>query len=272
MTSTYQFLDCGNRKKIEKFGEYTLVRPCPQAIWKPFSPDLWNKFDSEFVRVGSEKGTWQGTKLPQAWDISTDNGLKWTIEPNEFGNIGIFTEHWTYTEDLFKFFDKQEPVLNLFSYSGSNMIALLKEGYTSTAVDSSKSAMESYSKNLANNDISRDGQRLILEDAIKFVARETRRNKQYGNIIVDAPSFGRGSKGEVFDIDQQLVDLFVHLEKLLKPDGKLVLTLHSPRFTIEGLKIFLGQIFKNKTIKPKEILNPTASGIGLPSGIIIFIS
>jgi len=268
---SYQFLDCGNRKKIEKFGEYILIRPCPQAIWKPFTPEIWSTFDSEFIRTGSEKGTWQGKKLPQSWEVTTDSGLKWIIEPNDFGNVGIFTEHFTYTTDLFQFFDKNEHILDLFSYSGSNIIELLKNGYTATAVDSSKSAMDAYSKNLENNQISRDGQRLILEDAIKFVAREVRREKKYGSMIVDAPSFGRGNKGEVFDIDQQLVDLFTHLEKLLKPDGKLVLTLHSPRFTVEGLKIFLSQIFKNKTIQPKEILNMSKSGVGLPSGIIIFI-
>jgi 23S rRNA (cytosine1962-C5)-methyltransferase len=272
VTYTYKFLDCGNRKKIEKFGDFILIRPCPQAIWKPFNPSIWTKFDSEFVRIGSEKGTWQGLKLPKNWEIITDSGLKWTIEPNDFGNVGIFTEHWTYTADLFKFFNKNEHILDLFSYSGSNIIELLQNGYKATAVDSSKSAMESYTKNLENNNISRDGQRLILEDAIKFVAREVRREKKYGSVMVDAPSFGRGNKGEVFDIDQQLVDLFVHLESLLKPDGKLVLTLHSPRFTIEGLKIFLGQIFKNKKIEPKEILNQSESGVGLPSGIIIFIS
>jgi len=266
----YQLLDCGNKRKIEQFGNYKLIRPCPQAFWEISDPKIWEEFDSEFVRTGNEKGVWKTrTRLPKNWEIQVINNLKFKIEPNEFGNVGVFTEHWQYLNDLYQMFDPKDPVLSLFSYTGSTSVPLVSKGYKVTVVDSSKNAITDYATNLEINHLSRDGQRLILEDAIKFIKREIRRNKKYASILVDAPSFGRGTKGEIFNIEDHLEVIIDDCKKLLTPNGKLVLTLHSPRFTPSILEIFIQSKFKNKQVLVNEIINPCTSKQRLPSGFLV---
>ena len=111
-----------------------------------------------------------------------------------------------------------------------------------------------------------------MEDANKFVAREIRRNSQYDGIIMDAPSFGRGTKGEVFNIEDDLLKLLLSCRELLTKRGKMVYTLHSPRFTPAILENLTKSLFPNKTVKVEEILNPCKSGITLPSGFLVKIS
>jgi 23S rRNA (cytosine1962-C5)-methyltransferase len=275
--NTYKLLDCGDYKKVEMLGDYKFVRPCPQACWKPFDPSLWHNVDVEFQRIGEEKGVYNilNKRAPDSWTIENNFGVKWEITPNEFGNIGVFTEHWCYSYDLPEFFgspDTCKKVLNLFTYSGSNCVNLVKSGYSVTAVDSSKVALGTYTKNLEENGLSRDGQRLILEDCYKFIAREERREAKYDAIMIDAPSYGRGTKGELFKIEDNLRDLLETAKQILSDNGKMVVTLHSPRFTPSILEIMISQIFENKTVICEEILNPCESGVKLPSGFLIKIS
>lgn len=266
----YRLLDCGDKEKVEMFGPWKLIRPCPQALWKKTKPNLWEKPDSVFIRTGEEKGYWQKhSNVPDKWLVESSNGLKWEVEPNQFGNIGVFTEHWLYAEDLLKLFDPKSKVLNLFTYSGSNCVILAKNGIQITAVDSSKQAMTTYNTNLENNGISKDGQRFILEDAFKFIAREVRREAKYDGLMIDAPSYGRGTKGEVFKIEDHLVDMLHTCRELMHDQSKLILTLHSPRFTPEILRILCSQIFSNKTVETGEIVQTCESGIYLPSGFLV---
>jgi 23S rRNA (cytosine1962-C5)-methyltransferase len=282
--SKYELLDCGNGQKVEMLGDYKVIRPCPQAIWKPFNPKLWEYADTIFARTTGEKGEWKAQKnpdeikrnklgmgVPTSWTITSPTGLEWNVEPNEFGNIGVFTEHWQYGPDLVNFFDKKGKVLNLFSYTGSSCVDLVKAGYKITVVDSSSAAIDHYTHNLGLNGLSREGQRLILEDVYKFIAREVRRDSKYDAIMCDAPSFGRGTKGEVFNIEDHLVQILETCNKLLSKKGKMVLTLHSPRFTPQILKILCEQIFGGKKIEVSEILNPCKSGVMLPSGFLVKI-
>ncbi|NJL96388.1 hypothetical protein HC766_00380 [Candidatus Gracilibacteria bacterium] len=279
----YQLLDCGNQKKLEKYGKYILIRPCPQAIWQPYSQELWSKAHSEFIKESSEKGQWKalqnpeglkrnklGSGIPDNWEIMND-GTKWRIEPNEYGNIGVFTEHWTYLNEVIQNFSNKGKTLSLFTYTGSNTVDLVKADHKVTVVDSSKNAIDGYTFNLGLNNLSREGQRLILEDVLKFTAREIRRGTLYSNIICDAPSFGRGTKGEVFDIDKNLVELLDTCKQLLTPKGKIFFSLHSPRYTITGLQNLAKQLFPKHQVTIEEILNPCNSGINLPSGHLIKI-
>jgi len=272
-SNLYQLLDCGDKQKLEKFGKYIVLRPCPQALWKKRQPDLWQKIDLEFIRTSNEKGVWKkhNPKVPDTWSVISKGNLKWQISPNQFGNVGIFTEHWLYSFKLPEFFDSGKRVLNLFSYTGSNCLDLVKAGYKVTVVDSSKNAMTTYAENLNQNKLSREGQRLILEDALKFVAREIRREKSYDAIMIDAPSFGRGTKGEVFNIEDNLLILLKYARDLMHSDTKLVFTLHSPRFTIGILQNLFVDIFDNTKIEIKELLNPCLSGVTLPSGFLVMV-
>ncbi|MGL4758354.1 MAG: class I SAM-dependent methyltransferase [Patescibacteria group bacterium] len=268
----YRLLDCGDYKKVEMLGDYKFIRPCPQACWKPFNESLWLNPDVEFVRTGEEKGVYNtisNKKIPESWVIENSQGLAWNIEPNEFGNIGVFTEHWMYAYDLPKFFGDNKKVLNLFTYSGSNCVNLVRDGFNVTAVDSSKVALSTYTRNLEVNDLSRDGQRLILEDCFKFISREERRDAKYDGIMIDAPSYGRGTKGEVFKIEDDIRKILETCKLILSPKGKIILTLHSPRFTPEILRILVAQIFEDKNVTCEEILNVCESGVKLPSGMIV---
>jgi 23S rRNA (cytosine1962-C5)-methyltransferase len=264
----YQLLDCGDQKKLEIFGNYKVIRPCPQAIWPITKPKLWTDVMCEFERTGKETGLWTGEMMPQDFMITNSQGLKWNVYPNRYGNMGVFTEHWLYATDLEKWFDKNGATLNLFSYSGSNCMNLLKKGFKITAVDSSKNSMDNYVANMESNDIDRDGQKLILEDVLKFISREERRGSKYSNIIMDAPSFGRGTRGEIFCIEDDLVQLLNICKNLLTSTGKMILTLHSPRFTPAILQILLAQMFKDKTVTVTETVQICQSGVGLPSGFL----
>lgn len=266
----YRLLDCGDKEKVELFGSFKLIRPCPQALWPKTDPQVWEYPDSVFIRTSEEKGYWQHYRqMPHSWQVQSPDNLIWHIEPNEFGNVGVFTEHWLYTAELATWFQPKSKILNLFTYAGSNCILLAQRGFSITAVDSSRQAMTTYRTNLRNNNIATDGQRLILEDVLKFVAREVRRQKQYQAIMVDAPSYGRGTKGEIFRIEDHLVDLLQHCKQLMAPEAKLVLTLHSPRFTPMILQILCQQIFTGKTVETQELVPRCASGVGLPSGFLV---
>jgi 23S rRNA (cytosine1962-C5)-methyltransferase len=266
----YELLDCGDYKKVEMLGEYKYIRPCPQACWEPFDKSLWANPDVEFFRTGEERGEYMitGKRPPEKWTIENNHGIKWEITPNEFGNIGVFTEHWCYAYDLGSFFEGKK-VLNLFTYSGSNCVNLVKEGFSVTAVDSSKVALGNYTTNLESNGLSRDGQRLILEDCYKFIAREVRREAKYDAIMVDAPSYGRGTKGELFKIEDNLREILLTCKEILSDNGKMVITLHSPRFTPSILETLISQIFEGRNVSCEEILNPCTSGVKLPSGFLV---
>lgn len=282
--SVYRLLDCGNGEKVEMLGDYKVIRPCPQAIWEPFDESLWEQADARFDRTVGEKGIWKalknpdgvkrnklGSGLPESWEMESESSTIWRIRPNDFGNIGVFTEHWRYAPQLPQFFDKNGKILNLFSYTGSNSVDLVKAGFRVTVVDSSSVALDDYTYNLGLNKLSREGQRLILEDVYKFISREIRRNNKYEGIVCDAPSFGRGTKGEVFSIEDDLIKILQSFKQLLTKQGKLILTLHSPRFTPKILEILCSQIFTNKQTEVSEILNPCESGVMLPSGYLVKI-
>jgi 23S rRNA (cytosine1962-C5)-methyltransferase len=302
--SKYRLLDCGNQKKLEILGNFKVVRPCPQAVWDITKPELWEGISCEFFNQAGEKGIWQNLdpkakyivtsnkeeeskliqssktnskisskpSLPKDWTMESDNGTIWKIEPNEYGNIGVFTEHWLYGPDLNKVLKPKSKILNLFTYSGSNCVSLAKDGYQITAVDSSKAAMDRYVENLTLNNVDRDGQRLILEDAYKFVAREHRRNVLYDCVMIDAPSYGRGTKGEVFKIEESLVKLVKTCKAVLDPKGYMLVTLHSPRFTCAILDILMTQLMPDYSVKTTEILQQCESGVPLPSGFLVMVS
>jgi 23S rRNA (cytosine1962-C5)-methyltransferase len=89
--------------------------------------------------------------------------------------------------------------------------------------------------------------------------------------MMDAPSYGRGTKGEVFKIEDDLVKLLHTCKNILTPKGKMVVTLHSPRFTPVLLEILCEQIFPGKKVECQEIVLKCESGVRLPSGFLVKI-
>lgn len=283
--STYQLLDSGNGRKLEQVGDYTIIRPAPQAIWEPFSPELWDNADSEFIKEKGERGVWRARKIPDgvkrkamgqgipdSWIVVSPTGIRYHVEPNDFGNIGFFPEHWLYAGDLAPLLAPRSKVLNVFTYTGSNALDLVKAGHDVTVVDSAKTAITTYTNNMESNTLSRKGQRLILEDAVKFMDREVRRKSRYDMVMIDAPSYGRGTKKEIFDLEKKLIKLFENARDLTTRTGSIIFTLHSPRYTHAGLKQTLLQIFPKREIVIQELLLEASNDSYLPSGTLIQIS
>lgn len=257
----YKLIDSGNEKKLEQFGPYRLIRPSPQAIWKPTFPKEWENHHGEFVR--DQGNRWKKKNLPPSWTITYEN-LTFKLMPTDFGHLGIFPEHslhWKWMEE--KIQSKKTSVLNLFAYSGGASLALAKKGVSISHLDASKAAIAWAKANADLNSLS--SIRWIVDDAFKFLKREIRRNNHYQGIILDPPSFGRGSQGQVFKIEKDLLPLLELCKEVIAKKGFIVLTTHTPGFTPTILKQILSQTQKKGAIESGEMLLPSES-FSLPSG------
>ncbi|EPP37772.1 Ribosomal RNA large subunit methyltransferase K/L [Chlamydia avium] len=230
----YTLLDSGEGKKLERFGSVTLIRPSCVAIWPKSSPDLWKDACAEYRRRG-EDGQWYSlhTSVPKEWRISL-RGIDCTLKPTSFGHLGIFPEHSNFWSGLEAAINNCEKccVLNLFAYTGSTSIFASKCGATVYHVDSSKSAIKWAQKNVENNSLPEKRIFWVIEDVFAFLKREIRRKKKYDMILLDPPSYGRGTRGETFKIDRDLFDLLVLCSHLLSSRCSYVLlTSHTPGHT-----------------------------------------
>ncbi len=233
--SSYTLIDSGNGLKLEKFGEYTLLRPDPQALWLPsLSPKEWHKMaDAEFNpaggKTGEEKGQWKSKKqLPESWVV--DFGvIKIFARLTPFKHTGIFPEqfeNWKWLKEKIGaavMGENSNParhaseikMLNLFAYSGGATSLGLVEGVHVTHVDASKSAIKWAEQNAELNGVLDKPVRWILEDAVSFVKKEVRRGNKYDIIVMDPPSYGRGAKGEIWKIEEAFLPLMDLVKQLL---------------------------------------------------------
>ena len=219
----YELLDSGDGKKLERYGNYVLSRPDPQALWKPIlSTNEWNKADASFVRTG-KKTEWKTKKgLPDKWNI-TFGGLVMEIIPTTFKHTGLFPEHattwqWMRGEIAARMAAPSAPqpkVLNLFGYTGAASLACAQAGASVCHVDGSKLAIEWAKRNQKLSGLAPDSVRWILDDALLFLKREVKRGNKYDAIIMDPPAFGRGPDGEVWKIEEQFQDLLDLCRKVL---------------------------------------------------------
>ena len=232
MESSYELLDSGNGRKLERFGRFVLSRPCAQAVWRPsLSPNVWKKADGSFSREEGEG--WQFSRpLPEFWVVSID-GMQMKVQPTEFGHVGIFPEQrpfWTQLRQMAA--PSPCKVLNLFTYSGGSTMAAALGKASVCHLDASKGMVQWARENAALNRLSDAPIRWIVEDVIKFLQREVRRESRYEGIILDPPSFGRGSKGEVFKIEEKAIPLLELCRACLSDAPRFVLfSCHTPGFT-----------------------------------------
>lgn len=207
----YEILDMANGEKLERWGNYTLIRPDPQIIWKDKSfPNKWNTANAVYSRSKTGGGNWNyKSKLPEAWQIKYKN-LTFNIKPMGFKHTGLFPEqavNWDWMIDKIKEAKRPIKVLNLFAYTGGATVACLSAGASVCHVDSSK-GMVAWAKENVNSSGLKDSQiRYIIDDVVKFVQREIRRGNTYDAIIMDPPSYGRGTSGEVWQFENNISDL-----------------------------------------------------------------
>lgn len=269
----YELLDSGDQRKLEKFGPFILSRPCSQALWKPVLPSSdWARADASFSRDGGNKWVCK-SKLPPFWTASLQ-GLKFKISLTDFGHVGIFPEHSTLWEGVRTALSgRKEPrVLNLFAYSGGATLAAARSGAKVCHVDASKGMVAWARDNAELNQLSGLPIRWIIDDVFKFLEREVRRGSRYEGIILDPPSFGRGSRGEVFKIEQDIHGLIALCLQLLSEEACFfLLTTH----TLGMTPLVMEQLLKQKLLQKQgvvdagEMLLPAARHWQLPCGSFV---
>jgi 23S rRNA (cytosine1962-C5)-methyltransferase len=272
----YELLDSGSFQKLERFGSVVLSRPCAQAVWQQTLPKAdWQKVTATFFRDGGNQ--WRGRdKLPETWTIEVD-GTKFQLSSTDFGHLGIFPEQrdqWRRIRETCVEYAKRHGrparVLNLFAYSGGSTLAAALAGAEVCHVDASKGMVDWARKNAALNGLEEKPVRWIVDDVTKFLERELRRERQYDLLILDPPSYGRGAKGEVFKIENDLPPLLALLGKLMssQPLGVL-LSCHTPELTPISLHHMLLQQFGRNggKVEHGEMQLRGASGVlPVPSG------
>jgi 23S rRNA (cytosine1962-C5)-methyltransferase len=239
----YELIDSGGFEKLERFGEYILARPEPQAIWdKSLSQEEWDeKAHVWFLKEKNnpEKGFWkENVKIPHQWQVKYHNGkgldLTLNLALTSFKHIGLFPEqavNWDYIQDtLEKFPIKQPKILNLFAYTGAASVAAKASGADVVHLDSVKQVVTWSKHNMEAS--GQDGIRWIIDDAMKFIKREVRRGNKYHGIILDPPAYGRGPEGEKWILEEQINEMLKICAELLDPDHHfLILNMYSLSFS-----------------------------------------
>jgi 23S rRNA (cytosine1962-C5)-methyltransferase len=224
----YELLDTADSKKLERFGEFTLVRPEPQAKWGPTLPTKrWETADAEFLRASSsQQGEWKFRKpIPGRWPMKRRN-LKFWVQPAPSGHVGVFPDqacHWDWIEEIMKRAAMPVKALCLFGHTGLATLAAAAAGAEVTHVDASRQAVARARENQSISGLSERPIRWIVEDAMTFVKREARRGSRYDALMLDPPRFGRGPDGEIWKLDESLSRLLTACGKLLTDSPVFVL-------------------------------------------------
>ena len=265
----YSLLDSGEGAKLERFGDIVVSRPCGVALWRRQKPKLWKSADAVFEREGS--GYWH-RRPPESWTVEIA-GLRFHLRPTDFGHLGVFPEHsaaWQWIEEVVARSGRQDlSILNLFAYSGGATLAAARAGASVCHLDASKGMVSWARDNAALNGMEDKPVRWIVDDVTRFLEREKRRGRRYDGIILDPPSFGRGSKGEVFKIEEEMAPLLDSCRKLLSDQPLfLFLSCHTPGFTPIVLNHFLQDATKGLggKIEQGELALPGKDVLPLPNG------
>lgn len=221
----YEVIDTSNGEKLERWGNYILVRPDPQVIWDtPKTDKLWKKMNGHYHRSAKGGGEWEFFDLPQQWQINYKE-LTFNLKPFSFKHTGLFPEqaaNWDWFGDKIRSeinsTGRTIKVLNLFAYTGGATLAAAKAGAQVTHVDASKGMVTWAKENAASSGLSEAPIRWIVDDCVKFVEREIRRGNHYDAIIMDPPSYGRGPKGEIWKIEESIHPLVKLCTQLLSED------------------------------------------------------
>lgn len=264
----YEVIDTSNGEKLERWGDYILVRPDPQVIWDtPHDAKEWKQKNGHYHRSAKGGGEWEFFHLPNEWSI-TYKELTFHLKPFSFKHTGLFPEqavNWDWCSQKIKAAKSQNPdkefkVLNLFAYTGGATISAANAGAFVTHVDASKGMVGWAKENALASSIPNDRIRWIVDDCKKFVEREIRRGNKYDGIIMDPPSYGRGPKGEIWKIEESVFP-FIQLASQLLSDDASFLLINS--YTT-GLQPAVLSYMLNTVICPKLGGMVNAQEIGLP--------
>ena len=208
----YEVIDTSQGEKLERWGDYLLVRPDPQVIWNtPKRHRGWKHPNGHYHRSSRGGGEWEFFDLPQQWSISYDSpachGLTFNLKPFSFKHTGLFPEqavNWDWFSEKIRNAGRPVKVLNLFAYTGGATLAAAAAGANVTHVDASKGMVGWAKENAVSSGLEKAPIRWLVDDCMKFVEREIRRGNHYDGIIMDPPSYGRGPKGEIWKIEESI--------------------------------------------------------------------
>lgn len=272
----YKILDMASGKKLERWGDIILSRPDPQIIWTNKSfPKKWNEINAVYNRSKTGGGSWEfKKKMPKQWQVHYKN-LTFNIKPMGFKHTGLFPEqavNWDWMINKIKQEKREIKVLNLFAYTGGATVACLSAGASVCHVDSSKGMTTWAKENVISSGLEKRPVRYIVDDVVKFVNREIRRGNKYDAIIMDPPSYGRGTKGEVWQFEENIYELVELCTKVLS-DNPLFFLINSYTTGISSkvlaniLELTVAKTNKGK-IEAGEIGLPMEnSNLVLPCGI-----
>lgn len=258
----YQLIDSGFGEKLERFGRYTIIRPCSQAIWSKSEDlsEIWSSSDASFSR---RKGlNWKvRNAIPESWIVQLHT-IKMKLKITNFGHVGFFPETLNLWENIReKIIEAKAPhkkpfqFLNLFAYSGGATMAASQVGAHCCHVDASKGMVQWAKENAQINLLADKPIRWIVDDVNKFLKREIRRGTRYDGILLDPPSFGRGKSGELYKIENAIIETLENVRKVLSDEFSFIyLTSHTPGFTPTVLSNLLNKLFDNGSITSGEML------------------
>ena len=270
----YEVIDTSSGEKLERWGDYMLVRPDPQVIWNTEKKHFgWKKFNGHYHRSNKGGGEWEFKNLPEEWTINYKD-LTFNLKPFSFKHTGLFPEqatNWDWFSSLIKEANRPIKVLNLFAYTGGATVSAAKAGASVTHVDASKGMVGWAKENAASSGLADAPIRYLVDDCVKFVEREIRRGNKYDAIIMDPPSYGRGPKGEIWKIEESVFP-FIKLSAQLLSDEPLFFLINSyttglqPAVLSYMLHTVLDPIHKG-SVEAQEIGIPVKSnGLFLPCG------
>lgn len=273
----YEIVDCSNGEKLERWKNINLLRPDPQIIWdKGNLRDKYSNINAHYHRNNKGGGLWENLrKTPLSWQVHYKE-LTFNIKQMGFKHTGLFPEqavNWDFMIDKIERSKKKDiKVLNLFAYTGGASVACLKAGASVVHVDSSRGMVDWAKENVKSSNLSDRSIRYLVDDVVKFVKREIRRGNKYDAIVMDPPSYGRGSNGEVWDIEKDLFALVKLCCEILSDDPLFFIinsytTGLSKEVFTAVLKLTVGKKYNGKIYSEEIGLPIKNSDLVLPCGI-----
>ncbi len=222
----YEVIDTSDGEKLERWGNYTLVRPDPQVIWNtPKTDRRWRSYDGRYARSNTGGGQWSEKRLPERWQVHYGE-LTFNVKPMNFKHTGVFPEqaaNWDFSMEQIKNAGRPVNVLNLFAYTGGATLAAAAAGASVCHVDAAKGMVSWARENAKSSGLENAPIRWIIDDCAKFVEREIKRGRRYDAIIMDPPSYGRGPSGEIWKLEKDLYPFLQLVTGVLSDDPLFVI-------------------------------------------------
>ena len=259
----YEVIDTSGGEKLERWGDYILVRPDPQVIWNtPREDSRWKQKNGHYHRSPKGGGEWEFFHLPREWSIEYRD-LTFHLKPFSFKHTGLFPEqavNWDWFSHIIRNAGRPLKVLNLFAYTGGATLAAARAGAFVTHVDASKGMVNWAKENAAASGLADAPIRWLVDDCVKFVEREIRRGNTYDAVIMDPPSYGRGPKGEIWKIEESIFPFLRLTAQILSKDALFFLI----NSYTTGLQPAVLSYMLNTVITPQFQGHVEAGEIGLP--------